>query len=142
MHHPIAYHQRERIKASLPVLRERGLDLVGKFYDRLFEVRPDTRSLFVKGEMRQRIKFTLMLHELVSHIDDWEWIQEAVTPLGVRHRKYGVRPEHFEVVGEVLSAVLADVLSDTWTDADREAWTTLYQEVSTCMISAGDEKAA
>jgi NAD(P)H-flavin reductase len=37
--------------------------------------------------------------------------------LGRDHRKYGVLPEHYETLGQVLHATLRDELAEAWTDA-------------------------
>ncbi|MCW5945913.1 MAG: hypothetical protein KIT74_02645 [Fimbriimonadales bacterium] len=142
MSHPIPFAQRERIKASLPLIRERGLEIVEQFYKRLFEELPEAHSLFANGVNKQRIKFYIMLREIVMQVDNWPYINESVKSLGRRHQTYGVEAHHYVAVGNVLIEVLSEALGEQFTKEDREAWTALYREISACMLDGYSEKAA
>jgi hemoglobin-like flavoprotein len=142
MSHPIPYAQRERIKASLPLIRARGLEIVEQFYKRLFEKLPEAPSLFAIGVNKQRIKFYIMLREIVMQVDNWPFINESVKSLGRRHQSYGVQEHHYEAVGIALIEVLSEALGKQFTEEDREAWTALYREISACMLDGYIEKAA
>jgi hemoglobin-like flavoprotein len=72
------------------------------FYDRLFEIAPDVRSLFTGHMKEQGRKLMTMLGTAVTGLDKIEEIVPAVQDLGRRHGTYGVRDEHFAPVGEAL----------------------------------------
>ena len=106
------------------------------FYGRLFELRPDYRSLFT-GDMRaQGTMLMSMLHTAVSSLDRLDAIVPAVQALGRRHVDYGVKDEDYAVVGEALLWTLQQGLGDAFTDEVRDAWTHTYQTLATVMIEA------
>lgn len=142
MSHPIPYTQRERIKASLPLIRERGLEIVEQFYKRLFEELPEAHSLFANGVNKQRIKFYIMLREIVMQVDNWPYIHESVKSLGRRHQTYGVQEHHYVAVGNVLIEVLSEALGESFTKDDREAWIALFREITSSMLDGYSEMAA
>jgi hemoglobin-like flavoprotein len=67
-----------------------------------------------------------------------------VQHLGRKHTGYGVRPEHYDVVGEALLWTLGQGLGDAFTIETEEAWTAAYVLLSTVMqeAAAGVEMAA
>ena len=93
--------------------------LIGRFYTRWFSLDGSPRDLFPPDMGTQRAAFAHALNwvygELVA--------QRAEEPvaflaqLGRDHRKYGVLPEHYETLGQVLHATLRDELAEAWTDA-------------------------
>jgi hemoglobin-like flavoprotein len=55
---------------------------------------------------------------------------------------YGVRDEHYDIVGAALLWTLAKGLGEGFTDDVREAWTTAYTLLATVMKDAAAEAAA
>jgi len=107
-----------------------------RFYDRLFEIAPQTRSLF-SGEMAlQRMKLIQTLTVVVHSLDELDKIAPAIENLGRRHVAYGVSPEHWDYVGVALVDALADVFGEAFTDDVREAWTAAYSLIATTAINA------
>ena len=96
-----------------------GNGLIGRFYTRWFSLDGSPRDLFPPDMATQRAAFAHALNwvygELVA--------QRAEEPvaflaqLGRDHRKYGVLPEHYETLGQVLHTTLRDELAEAWTDA-------------------------
>jgi hemoglobin-like flavoprotein len=58
----------------------------------------------------------------------------ALKGLGQRHAAYGVRPEHYPIVGAVLLDTFAACLGKRWTAERRDAWTQAYQAVCALML--------
>lgn len=56
--------------------------------------------------------------------------------LGVKHVRYGVKPEMFPVMGEALILTLETTLGDDFTPEIREAWKETYNELSQDMVRA------
>lgn len=112
------------------------------FYDRLFALDPSLRQLF-KGDMKEQgRKLMTMLNVAVAGLSDLDKIVPAVRQLGVRHRNYGVKPEHYETVGEALLWTLEQGLGSAFTDEVRGAWAAVYQTLASTMLEAAKAKAA
>jgi hemoglobin-like flavoprotein len=105
------------------------------FYDRLFAVAPQVRSLFPNDMTEQRRKLMATLAVVVNALDKLETVLPAASALAKRHVSYGAQPAHYPVVGEALLWTLQRGLGDAWTDDVAAAWTAAYTTLSNFMIS-------
>lgn len=105
------------------------------FYDRLFEIAPQVKSMFPADMAEQRRKLMTMLAAVVNGLGNLEAILPAASALAKRHVSYGARAEHYPVVGAALLWTLEKGLGDGWTDEVADAWTTAYGTLSGFMIS-------
>lgn len=114
------------------------------FYDRLFEIAPETRSLFQDDMAEQRLKLMSMLGMVVIGLDRLETIQPAVRALAVRHVGYGVEARHYVPVGHALLWALRKRLGSAWTREVATAWEAAYRLISRQMAAAahGPERIA
>ena len=103
------------------------------FYDRLFEIAPQVKSMFPADMREQRKK--LMLAAVVNGLGNLESILPAASALATRHVSYGAKAEHYPVVGTALLWTLEKGLGDGWTPEVADAWTTAYGTLSGYMIS-------
>jgi hemoglobin-like flavoprotein len=110
------------------------------FYDRLFEIAPDVRSLFPEDMSDQKKKLMTMIGVAVNGLKDLEAIVPAVQELGARHKAYDVKEEHYDVVGSALLYTLGKGLGDDFTPEAEAAWTETYGILAGVMIEA--QKAA
>ena len=106
------------------------------FYGRLFEIAPDVKPLFTGNMKEQGKKLMTMIGVAVKGLTDLEKIVPAVQQLGKRHVEYGVKDEHYAVVGEALLWTLEQGLGDAWNEDVKGAWTTTYGLLSQTMIDA------
>jgi hemoglobin-like flavoprotein len=106
------------------------------FYDRLFTIEPELRSLFPQNLSQQKNKLMQMLASAVTNLHQMEKILPAVQALGRRHVDYGVTDIHYEIVGEALVWTLEQGLGDDFTPPVREAWTETFLTVSGVMKNA------
>lgn len=109
------------------------------FYGRLFEVAPEVKPMFTSDMSEQGKKLMTMIGVAVRGLTNLEKIVPAVQQLGVRHVEYGVKEEHFAVVGESLLWTLEQGLGDAWNDELKDAWATTYGVLSATMIAAMKE---
>ena len=105
------------------------------FYDRLFEVAPQVRSMFPDDMAEQRKKLMMMLAAVVGGLGDLPSILPAASALAKRHVAYGAKAEHYPVVGSALLWTLEKGLGEAWTPDVAAAWTTAYGTLSGYMIS-------
>lgn len=111
------------------------------FYGRLFEIAPDTKSLFTYVDMeKQGRKLMQTLAMVVGSIHHMETIIPAVAELGKRHLSYGVHRAQYAVVGEALIWTLEQALGDIFTTEARSAWIKVYKMLADAATSVYDEQ--
>ena len=103
------------------------------FYDRLFEIAPEVRQLFPADLSGQKIKLIGMLATVVSNLHRLDVILPTVRELGMRHRGYGVTPDHYEPVGASLLWALEQGLGVAFTSEVRAAWSDAYSTLAGAM---------
>jgi hemoglobin-like flavoprotein len=84
------------------------------FYDRLFDIAPQMRAMFPDDMIEQRRKLMAMLAGVVKGLGNLE----QVLPAASAHVSYGVKAEHYPVVGDALRWTLEKGLGE----AGRRQW--------------------
>ncbi len=79
---------------------------VARFYERLFERRPDVRSLFPLELGPQRGEPPTVIQLAVDNLRRPARLVPILEDLGLRHAAYGVREADFEDVGQALMGAL------------------------------------
>lgn len=112
-------------------------EIVGKlFYEKLFQIAPDTRPLFPESLDEQGRKLVQTLSWIVDHLDQPDDLAAGAEALAVRHLAYGVTPDHYDAVGSALVATLRTGLGDSFSGEDEAAWVRIYGGLSQKMITA------
>jgi len=106
------------------------------FYNRLFEIAPDLEPMFKRPIPEQSRKLMTILDHVIEKLDSLDDIVENIVKLAQRHESYGVKPEHYTLVGEALLWTLKRELGDEWDDDLKFAWTMCYVSISTAMLQA------
>lgn len=106
------------------------------FYGRLFETAPETRALFSNDMDAQGQKLMTAIAMVVNSLDEIQAIVPAVQQLAKRHVAYGVRSEHYPLVGTALLWTLEQGLGDSFTPEVGAAWAAAYGVLSETMIAA------
>ncbi|HEY7347905.1 MAG TPA: globin domain-containing protein [Ktedonobacterales bacterium] len=131
--------QSELLETSFQAVVLQGEAFVVAFYERLFTRFPHTRVLFAATDMpAQRKKLRESLALIVEHMQQPEVLSDMLEELGQRHVGYGVRPEHYLLVGVVLLETFADFLGHHWTQAHHDAWVTGYEAVCRLMLQGAE----
>ncbi|WP_375459533.1 globin domain-containing protein [uncultured Enterovirga sp.] len=124
------------IQSTCDVLLSANLRAADIFYDRLFALAPETRSMFEDDLTGQKQKLLDTLGSLVGYLTHPDLLGGAISNLGRRHARYGVEPAHYGPAGEALLASLAELLGPRFTPEVRKAWTALYAHLSREMLKA------
>src|SRR6266576_50868 len=131
--------QIELLESSFQAIAPRGEEFVTAFYERLFTGFPQTRAFFTSTDMlEQRKKLLGALALVVQNLRKPEVLTSALKGLGQRHVNYGVRPEHYPIVGAILLETFSDVLGECWTPICRDAWAEAYGVVSAIMLEGAN----
>jgi hemerythrin len=126
--------QTRLLAESFSKLENRLYDLGSLIFQKLFEISPESRSLF-KGDMEeQKLKLTRVFAEFVrrrtrSHHflpvtgKGGEVIIPGIGALGARHElNYGVRPKHYAYMREALLYAVSTLLGSEYNEETGRAW--------------------
>jgi hemoglobin-like flavoprotein len=112
------------------------------FYTRLFMLDPSLRPMF-KGELHKQGQMLMsMIGTAVAGLRNLETLAPVVRQLGARHVRYGVRTEHYAIVGDALLWTLEKGLGPKFTPEVREAWAGAYGLLSDVMQLGALEETA
>lgn len=103
------------------------------FYDRLFEIDPSLRLLFLRGIKDQREKFYKMLDYIVRKLDDPKNLESELRNLGMRHRHYGIKREHYATFFGSFIYTLSAALGKDFTLEVRRCWCELCEYIGALM---------
>lgn len=121
--------------ATVETIKDKAAEM---FYNRLFEIRPDFRSLFKTDMMFQGQKLMGAIKMAVDNLDDLTPVVEEIQNLGRRHVGYGVKDEYYQSVGEALLWTLEQGLGESFTDEVKKAWSDVYTLLSGTMKDAAE----
>ena len=105
------------------------------FYDRLFEIAPQVRPMIPADMTEQRKKLMTTLGVVVAGLNNLPSVLPAASALAKKHVGYGVKPEHFPIVGEALLWTLEKGLGPDWTPDTKTAWVAAYTTLADFMIA-------
>jgi nitric oxide dioxygenase len=129
------------LESSFQAIVLHGEAFVTAFYERLFMRFPETRAFFAAtdmSELRKKLQQTLAL--IVEHMQHPEVLDSMLRELGKRHVTYGIRPEHYPLVGTALLETFEDFLGKHWTQEHHDAWVKAYETVSSLMLKGAQEQ--
>lgn len=124
------------VQESFRKVEASGPHIADVFYDRLFEIAPQVRTLFPVDLSDQKGKLFAMLAAAVLSLHKIEAVVPVLKDLGRRHVNYGVVAEHYAPAGEALLWALERVLGDDFSPATKAAWTAAYKKVAGVMTVA------
>ena len=103
------------------------------FYQRLFELAPHLKRLFLGDIETQSRKFMQMIQTAVLLADAPALLVPTLKSLGRRHALYGVNDEHYRVTGRALLWALSEALGSDLSLRELNTWSAFYQFLSTTM---------
>lgn len=119
---------------SLAVAKKNSVTAL--FYEDLFRTAPHLRELFPDDMHAQR---DILLHALsfcVRHLDQMDVLLPLVRDIAIRHRRYGVEPEHFPVVLKTLIKALDTTFEVAFSPPTEQAWRMALTAVAEAMLDA------
>lgn len=127
-----------RLKSTYELARAQEMRLAEVFYAKLFAAAPQLRSLFKSDPAAQAQKLTATLDFVVRNLERPQENREMLAALGKRHVEYGARPEHYELVIELLTQSMSEILGPDG-DAHRvDEWRTALRLIGRQMVEAAE----
>ncbi|MDJ0947577.1 MAG: globin domain-containing protein [Alphaproteobacteria bacterium] len=133
---PITARQKALVQETFAKVEPIAEQAAEMFYNRLFELDPSLKKLFKTDLKEQGRKLMGTLKVAVAGLDDLAKLKPALEALGVRHKDYGVKDQHYLTVAKALLWTLEQGLGDAFTEEVREAWTAVYSVLAAAMIEA------
>ena len=107
------------------------------FYHRLFTLQPTLRLMFPADLTEQKQKLMKTLGFAVGSLTKLDALVPALAALGRNHALYGVKDEHYALVGSALIWTLNELLgAEVFTRETAIAWTKMYEIVADVMQQA------
>ncbi|MEZ4942962.1 MAG: adenylate/guanylate cyclase domain-containing protein [Saprospiraceae bacterium] len=110
------------LQSSLDLILKNEEQFAERFYEKVFTRAPGVRALFKNDMTAQGRLLTHMLGGIVYSLSRPEFLVMGLKALGKSHERYGVRPEYYPVVKEVLLETIREEMGDLYTDRLEEAW--------------------
>lgn len=129
---------RNIIKATVPVLEQRGTEITKTFYKNMLGEHTELLNIFNKVNQKKGAQPTALATTVLAaakHIDDLSPLLGHVKQIGHKHRALQIKPEHYPIVGEYLLKAIKQVLGDAATPEIINAWAEAYQEIANVFIS-------
>ncbi|MEO9964344.1 MAG: globin domain-containing protein [Reichenbachiella sp.] len=128
------------VKSCWESIAPNAIPLATKFYNDLFEAKPEYRRLFTGDMDKQAEKLMMTLGFLMANVDRMDTIKDAVYKLGALHNKFNVLPEYYPPVQKALIDSIEYYMGDQWTKDHDDAWNKLISAVAALMIEGSAKK--
>ena len=130
--------QKELIKATVPILRTNGNDLISYFYQRMLSNNPELKNIFnmanqASGKQQNALSGAVLAY--AENIENPTVLINTLKSIGNKHVSLNIQPEQYDIVGNHLIGSIKEVLGDLATVELIEAWTCAYNELAQIMIS-------
>ncbi len=102
-------------------------------YDRLFEIDPSLKRLFIRDIREQRRKFFRKMDYLIKNLNNLSTIEPSIIEMGQRHSYYNVKREDYKTFFSALIYTLSAALGNDFTFEVRQAWYELCEYIGGLM---------
>jgi len=128
------------IKKSWIDVRKIKPEILGDvFYTKLFYDNPGLRKMFPQEMEEQNKKLIDMLNVIIERLENLNELKGEIIAVAKRHVDYGVKTEHYNMVGTALLWTLQKALGKDWTEELKTAWINCYNVLSDTMITAASK---
>jgi nitric oxide dioxygenase len=128
--------QKNIVLATVPFLKENGVQLTTYFYNRMFQHHPELKNLFNMGNQRQGKQQHALAGAVLAYaenINDPSVLLPVIDRIGQKHTSLGITAEQYDIVGEHLLSSIAEVLGDAATTEILDAWKAAYLQLAAVM---------
>ncbi|GAA5060834.1 NAD(P)H-flavin reductase [Thermocatellispora tengchongensis] len=129
------------IRQGWALVEGRAERVAADFYGMLFSRYPRVREMFPAAMDAQRDRLLRALTQVVLNLEDGAGLREYLGQLGRDHRKYGVLPEHYALLGTCLIGAMRANAGGAWTAAHTAAWAAAYDLIAGIMVEAAERDA-
>ncbi|GAA0311063.1 globin domain-containing protein [Rhodovulum strictum] len=120
------------VESAAPLFAAKGR-FAEAFYDRLFEIAPEARSLFQRDFATQKRMLMAALAMVVGVLGDRAQLTATAAHLGRVHARRNVTHAHFVIGQRAFDMALQDFFGPACTDEMRSAWQSAYADLLAVM---------
>ncbi len=125
------------LKQSFNMIASQKEEFAQSFYKSLFTYYPEITTLFASTDMkRQGSSLMATLAAVIAGVERGDNLLPTFQKLGARHYQYGVRPDHYPLVGGVLLETFNQYLGPNFTAGMQDAWNQAYELISEQMMTS------
>lgn len=128
--------QKNIVLATVPFLKENGVQLTTHFYNRMFQHHPELKNLFNLGNQQQGKQQHALAGAVLAYaenINDPSVLLPVIDRIGQKHTSLDIKPEQYQIVGEHLLASIGEILGDAATPEILGAWKAAYMQLAGVM---------
>jgi len=127
------------IKATAPVLKEKGETITTAMYKILFERNPELKELFKDAEPDQYKKLAQAVYAYAANIDNLGALGKGRETIDQAHVKTKIKPEHYPLVGGALLSAIEEVLGEAASADIMNAWKEAYFFLADVLIKREEQ---
>ncbi|QYK49433.1 MAG: hypothetical protein KF838_06170 [Phycisphaeraceae bacterium] len=128
----------DRLKSTYACVRAHDLRLARTFYNKLFAAAPDLLAMFRSDPESQARKLMAALDAVVRNLEHPQENAAMLADLGRRHVRYCAKPEHYDLVIDLLIESMQEVLAEPDDAQPILEWRMALRLVAQQMIAASE----
>ena len=128
------------IRSSFALIEPRAPQAAAWFYEHFFAQNPRYRKLFTgDAESQQQRRLFQAVSRIIADFDDLDDFLPYLRRLALRHRKFGLRPAHYQAFGESMLETVRAFTGPAWSEVTRVAWEAGFGLVASVMLESAAE---
>lgn len=121
--------EKDIIKQTVPLLKEKGTEITSIFYPKMFKAHPELLNMFNQTNQKRGMQSSALAQAVMAaavNIDNLSVIKPVIMPVAYKHCALQVYAEHYPIVGENLLKAIQDVTGLEEHDPVIQAWAKAY----------------
>ncbi|MBN5624971.1 nitric oxide dioxygenase [Staphylococcus aureus] len=104
--------EKDIIKQTVPLLKEKGTEITSIFYPKMFKAHPELLNMFNQTNQKRGMQSSALAQAVMAaavNIDNLSVIKPVIMPVAYKHCALQVYAEHYPIVGKNLLKAIQDV---------------------------------
>ncbi|HAR3513512.1 TPA: nitric oxide dioxygenase [Staphylococcus aureus] len=134
--------EKDIIKQTVPLLKEKGAEITSIFYPKMFKAHPELLNMFNQTNQKRGMQSSALAQAVMAaavNIDNLSVIKPVIMPVAYKHCALQVYAEHYPIVGENLLKAIQDVTGLEEHDPVIQAWAKAYGVIADVFIQIEKE---
>ncbi|MBH9615094.1 nitric oxide dioxygenase [Staphylococcus aureus subsp. aureus] len=134
--------EKDIIKQTVPLLKEKGTEITSTFYPKMFKAHPELLNMFNQTNQKRGMQSSALAQAVMAaavNIDNLSIIKPVIMPVAYKHCALQVYAEHYPIVGENLLKAIQDVTGLEEYDPVIQAWAKAYGVIADVFIQIEKE---
>lgn len=127
----------EVIKGTVPLLKEKGIEIITTYYKTMFKNNPEVKPLFNMERQASGVQQKALAEIFIfcaENIDRLEVLLPAIKKIGEVHCDKEITELMYPIVGRNLLIAFKEILGDDATNEVVEAWKKGFEEITNVFV--------